>query len=640
MSESSFYVTTPIYYVNGVPHVGHVYTTIACDVLARFQRMLGKDVFFLTGTDEHGIKVQREAEARGITPKQLADENSEVFRALFERFELTHDRFIRTTDADHSEVVTAIYQAMYDAGDIYLDTYAGWYCAGDEAFYDESEIDMDAKLTIDSGKPVEWVEEESYFFRLSKYKEPLLQWYASDPSVVRPESRYNEVVSFVQGDLRDLSISRTTFDWGIPLPTDPERHVLYVWVDALTNYLTGVGGLGQDDEAYQTFWPADVHMIGKDILRFHAVYWPAFLMSAGLPLPKQVFAHGFLISEGRKMGKSFGNGLDPFVLADEYGLDLLRYYMLREVPFGNDGKFVQARVVERNNAELADNYGNLVNRTIKMLGRFRDGVLPAYSAHDDDAQLIATAVETRDAIVEHMRVLAFDRALEDTLRLSTALNLYLQQTQPWKLAKDEAQAERLGQVLYNTIEGIRWVTILLSAFLPEATSRVLNALGATASERTFAGLSEWGSWGGGQTIEAPPVLFTKLELPPQPEPQPEGAQEPEVEGELRIDFEEFLKVEMRVGLVLDAVKVDGSDKLLKLSVDLGEEAPRTVVAGLAQSLAPKDLVGRRFACVTNLKRRKIFGIESQAMMLAADTREGGLQLSSFGEDVAPGTRIS
>ncbi len=642
----TFYVSTPIYYVNGSPHLGHAYTTIAADTLARYHRMLGDEVFFMTGTDEHGLKVQRAAEAQGITPQELADVNSKKFRDLFDRFDITYDRYIRTTEDDHTRVVQEIYRRMLAQGDIYLDKYEGWYAAADEAFYDESEI-ADGK-SIETGATVEWVEEESYFFRLSKYQEPLLEWYRSNPDCIRPDVRYNEVVSFVEGGLQDLSISRTTFDWGIEVPDNPE-HVLYVWVDALTNYITGVGAFS-DDPNWEKFWPCDLHILGKDILRFHCVYWPAFLLSAQLPLPKQLFVHGWWLVEGEKMSKRAGNQLDPHKLLDEYPLDLLRYYMLREMPFGNDGNFAAERLFARNNAELADNFGNLVNRTARMVGSFLDGKLPTASSSDDDAELIAAAQSTWERVQQQMSVREFHRALETILSFSSTLNLYVQNNQPWKLKKDESKRERLEQVLYQTIEGIRWVATLMRPFTPTASDKVLDALHVDDvfgdDARTFASLT-WGGLPAGHAIESPEVLFTKLEAKKE-EKQPEApkkVKKPKQESSdkkkdgAHISFGDFQNVEMRVGKVLEAARVEGSEKLLLLKVDVGEEQPRQVVAGIAMAYAPEDLVGNQYAVVTNLKPAKIFKIRSEAMMLAADTTDGKLSLANFPENIAPGTRI-
>jgi methionyl-tRNA synthetase len=670
---NSFYVTTPIYYVNGAPHIGHAYTTIIGDVIAAYHRQLGEQVFYMTGTDEHGLKVQREAEKMGKKPIELADENSKKFRDLFDAFKIQYDRFIRTTEPDHKRVVLELFRRMVERGDIYLSKYEGWYAAADEAFVDEADTEVidGQRRAKDSKASVEWVAEESYFFRLSKYQEPLLAWYRANPRCIAPEARYNEVVSFVENGLQDLSISRTTFDWGIRLPNDP-KHVMYVWLDALTNYISGVGAFS-DDPHWQTFWPCSVHLIGKDILRFHAVYWPAFLLSGGIEPPRQIFAHGWWLVEGEKMSKRLGNFIDPSDLIKDYDLDVLRYYLLREVPTGQDGNFVRARLAERNNAELADNLGNLVNRTLRMLERYTGGVVPAVEPAPEDQTLIADAVAARDAYHGHMQALELHRALEAALGLSSALNLYVHQNEPWRLAKDEATHPRLHQVLVCAIEGIRWVATMLLPFMPAKMAAILDALGCTdAASRAFDQLGQWGGLKAGITIVPPDVLFQKIEIaaPVAQETAPTQAKAdkkdknnkpkdkavttethntntmtqdvpaaaPAVESN-QIEFDDFMKVELRVGLIKTAERVEKSDKLLRLSVDLGEQEPRTIMAGIAKTYAPEELVGRRVAVVANLKPRKIFGTLSHGMLMAADAANGKVELTSFSDAVAPGTRL-
>ncbi len=633
---STFYVTTPIYYVNGAPHLGHVYTTLIADTLARHYRDRGDEVFFMTGTDEHGLKVQRAAEALNISPQALADENSAKFKAVFDKYELTYDRFIRTTEKEHEATVTEVVRRMKAKGDIYLDTYAGWYSASDEAFYDEEEIeDGHAK---ESGSTVEWVEESSYFFRLSKYASQLLDWYKENESHVKPESRRNEVASFVSGGLRDLSISRTTFDWGIPFPDDPE-HVLYVWVDALTNYLTGVGGF-EDKERFDKFWPADCQLIGKDILRFHAIYWPAFLFSIDIAPPKQVFTHGWWIVEGKKMSKSLGNFIDAGDLADEFPLDLLRYFLIREIPLGSDGNFARLRVVERNNSELADNLGNLVNRSFAMTVKFLDGQIPVIEnpAHEEiDLALIENAKLAYENILRAMDLRQTHKALERVMSFSSEINLYIQQTQPWKLNKEDNK-DRVSRVLYNILEAIRWLAILANPFLPKTVPVILEGLGSPTTE----GLKnlQWGDLKPGK-VNSPPVLFEKFdpkdfEVAVGEAPQPEAA----TTDNNYIEFDQFLSVDIRVGKILSAEKIEGADKLLQLSVDLGEDKNRQIVAGIATSYEAKAIIGKHVAVVSNLKPRKIFKILSEGMLLAADRKDGGLELSFYPEDVLVGTRLS
>lgn len=644
----AFYISTPIYYVNGAPHIGHAYTTIVADAFARFYRQAGEDVFFQTGTDEHGLKIQREAEKQGISPQQLADKYSALFAQLFDRFHISYNRFIRTTEDIHYKVVLEVVKRMQAQGDIFLDRYAGWYAASDEAFYAEDEI-ADGK-SIATGSAVEWVEEESYFFRLSKYQQPLLDYYKKHPDSILPEARRNEVVAFLESGLKDLSISRTTFRWGIPFPDAP-RHVLYVWVDALTNYITGVGAFHNETQ-FQTFWPCNIHLIGKDILRFHAVYWPAFLLSAGFAPPRQIFAHGWWLNEGEKMGKSKGNFLDAFQLAQEYPLDVLRYYLMREVPLGNDGNFVRTRLVERNNSELADNFGNLVNRTLTMATRFLQGSCPRYeeTSVPEDAALRQQTVASRDRVLAAMEHREPHKALEEIMNLSSHLNQYVHHNQPWSLHK-QGQQERLGQVLYHALEGIRWLGVLAHAFLPQATALLLQGLGQhdLAQATSFSSIQHFGGLQQGVIVQAPDVLFQKLEdqsMPTTPSVPVDSKDVPQnppaassTPGVATITYDQFMQVEVRVGLILSADNIKKSDKLLSLQIDVGEEKPRSVVAGIAKSFSPGDLVGQRVAMITNLEPAKIFGQRSEGMLLAAETTDGKLELARYSAAVAPGTRI-
>lgn len=643
---SSFYIATPIYYVNGAPHIGHAYTTIVADAIARFQRQQGRDVFFMTGTDEHGLKIQRSAEAQGITPQEMVDLNSAKFRDLFEQLGLTYDRFIRTSEDAHKFVVTELVKRMKANGDVYLSKYEGWYAAADEAYYDESEI-KDG-VAIASGSPVEWVEEESYFFRLSQFQDRLLEWYRSDVNTIRPEARYNEVVRFVEGGLHDLSISRTTFEWGIPMPDDPE-HILYVWVDALTNYITGVGAF-QDEARFEQFWPCDVHLIGKDILRFHAVYWPAFLMSAEIQPPKQIFAHGWWMNESEKMSKSKNNFIDAFVLAKEYDLDVLRYYMMREIPLGRDGNFAKSRLMERNNSELADNIGNLVNRTFRMVKGFLGGVLPAHSetTHEDDVALRAKGLQAVQNMTEHVEALRIHQALETIMDWSGELNQYIHKMEPWKLNK-EGHAERVAEVLYHGLEGIRFLATMLRPFLPQAAEKIGAALSLEASDWNFSTVQSWGRLPEGREVHKPEILFQKFELEPKAPVEKQAKKKkkqsaPKEEkkaqkGDGYAKFEDFMKIELQVVKILTAERVEGSDKLLKLTIDAGEENPRTVASGIAQSIAPEDIIGWHVAAVTNLKPRKIFGIPSEAMLIAVDLPDGSIELTRYSDTTVPGSKI-
>jgi methionyl-tRNA synthetase len=485
-----YYVTTAITYPNAAPHLGHVYEYIATDAIARFKRLDGFDVRFMTGTDEHGLKMAEAAAAEGIPTAALARRNSDVFQQLQERLNISFDRFIRTTDTDHHAASAAIWHRMADAGDIYLDTYSGWYSVRDERFFVESEtelLDDGTRIATETGAPLTWTEEQTYFFRLSAYADKLLAHYEANPDFIGPEVRRNEVVSFVSGGLRDLSISRTSFDWGIPVPDHPD-HVMYVWVDALTNYLTGVGYPDTDSELFRRYWPADLHMIGKDIIRFHAVYWPAFLMSAGIELPQRVFAHGFLLNRGEKMSKSVGNVIDPVALIDTFGVDQVRYFLLREVPFGQDGSYSDEAIITRINADLANELGNLAQRSLSMVAKNLDGIVPTpgeFSA--DDTELLALADGLLEQVRAHFDSQAMHLALEAIWRMLGAANKYFSAQQPWVLRKSESQDDqtRFGTVLYTTLEAVRIAALLIQPVVPESAAKLLDLLGQPAGARSF-----------------------------------------------------------------------------------------------------------------------------------------------------------
>ena len=487
MTDKSYYVTTPIYYVNDAPHIGHAYTTLACDVLARFKRLDGFDVRFLTGTDEHGQKVEKSAAAAGIDPQAFTDKVSQNFRDLAQHMNFSHDDFIRTTEERHKVSCQEIWNRLIENGEIYLGSYAGWYAVRDEAYYAESElIEKDGKkIAAASGAEVEWVEEPSYFFRLSAWGDRLLAHYEAHPDFVLPKSRLNEVSSFIKGGLEDLSVSRTSFGWGVPVPNDDD-HIMYVWLDALTNYITAVGFPNEQDPLYQQFWPADLHMVGKDILRFHAVYWPAFLMAAGLEPPKRVFAHGWWTNEGQKISKSLGNVIDPISLTETYGLDQVRYFLLREVPFGNDGDFSHRAMVNRMNGELANDLGNLAQRSLSMIAKNCDGVVPDKGdrGNADDEALLAQAYGMLDEVRGHLDVQAFHEALETVWRVVRAANGYVDTQAPWKLKKEDP--ERMAAVLWTLAETVRLLALVLQPYMPGSTARMLDQLAVDAAERDFS----------------------------------------------------------------------------------------------------------------------------------------------------------
>ncbi|MGF1475198.1 MAG: methionine--tRNA ligase [Geminicoccaceae bacterium] len=500
-----YYVTTPIYYVNDSPHIGHAYTTLACDVVARFMRLDGREVMFLTGTDEHGQKVEQAAGAAGVDPQTFTDRVSERFRGLASQMGYSHDDFIRTTEARHKAAVTQLWQELKSRGEIYLGTYAGWYSVRDEAFYAESEL-IDGKAP--SGAPVEWLEEPSYFFRLSAWQERLLEWYDANPSCVAPESRRNEVISFVRGGLQDLSVSRTSFSWGIPVPDDPD-HVIYVWLDALTNYLSATGYPDTSGRSYKTFWPADLHVVGKDILRFHAVYWPAFLMAADLPPPRRVYAHGWWTIEGQKMSKSLGNAIDPIALIERYGLDQLRYFLLREVPFGSDGDFSQRAMVTRMNSDLANDYGNLAQRSLSMIAKNCSAQVPTPGTFSDEDRALLDKAQSLLVSVRHLvGVQALHRALEQVWEVVGDANRYVDAQAPWALKKSDP--ERMATVLYVLAETIRRLAILTQPFVPDASAKLLDLLAVDAKDRSFAALDDGGSLVPGTSLPKPEGVFPRF----------------------------------------------------------------------------------------------------------------------------------
>jgi methionyl-tRNA synthetase len=631
--QDRFYVTTPIYYVNDEPHLGHLYTTVAADTLARYHRSAGRTVHFLTGTDEHGQKIEEAARARGIAPKALADEMVPRFRDAWAEMDVVPSDFIRTTDLRHARVVSAMWERMAEKGDVYKGTYEGQYCVGCEEFYTETQA-PDGRCPTHQ-RALEPMKEESYFFRLSRYTEPLLAYYAAHPELIRPENRYNEIVSFVRGGLHDLSISRKKLRWGIPVPGDAE-HVVYVWLDALVNYVSALGSFDPPSEAFRTFWPADVHIIGKDILRFHAVYWPAFLLSAGLPLPRQLFVHGWWTVEGQKMSKSLGNVVRPAQLREAYGVDPTRYFLLRDFPFGADGDFSRDAVAARYNAELANDLGNLLNRTLTMCSRYLGGTAPVPVVPGPLGDVAAAA------LAEHaraMRELAFSRACEAVLALVRAGNKYIDENAPWALHK-AGETEKLAAVLGAVCEALRLAGLLLAPFMPRKMDELRAQLGVPEGCFRVAG-ARFGGWEGPFRVTDARPLFPRIEVPPREEapkkPAKRSAAEPApLELKPEVSFEDFGKLDLRVALVKSAERVPKSDKLLRLVVDIGEE--RQVVAGIGKRYAPEDLVGRRVIVVANLRPIKLMGVESRGMILAAGG-ETDLEVAGVPESVVPGTRV-
>ena len=654
-----YYVTTPIYYVNDRPHIGHAYSTVAADVVSRYERLRGKPTYFLTGLDEHGLKIERRAKEEDLAPQDFVDQMAAPFRSTWEELGCAHDGFIRTTSAQHRVCVQALWKLMQDRGDIYLDDYEDWYCVGCESFKTDKEL-LEGNLCQIHKNPVERIKERSYFFRLSKYTQPLLDFYEAHPDFVRPEARLNEVKSFVKEGLRDLSISRTSFRWGVPVPGNSE-HVIYVWLDALMNYVSALGGPAAEGEAplYDEFWQSSekiTHIVGKDILRFHAIYWPAFLMSAGIRLPTQIWAHGWLTVNGDKMSKSLGNFLPPGPLVEAFGADVLRYYLMREVGFGQDGDFSHRNLLNRYNGELANGLGNLMNRIVaSILRKNFDGRVPNVdldALEEADRKLIDKAQTTARQAATHLEALAFHRALDTIWELVSAANKYVDSTEPWKLAKQDDKT-RLGQVCYTVLETLRWLSIMLFPVMPQKCEELRDRIGMPPllpTEQVDLWPSAWGGLRPGTHTRVATPLFPKfdesqersilerlgVEAPRVPEKEAPAMTETERGKDDFIEFDDFSKVDLRVALIIEAERVEKSKKLLKLIVDVGEAQPRQIIAGISEHYAPEDLIGRRVVIVANLKPRKLMGLESQGMVLAASD-DDGLSILGVDKDVEPGS---
>ena len=639
--KQKYYITTPIYYPSGNWHLGHCYTTVICDAIARFRRMDGYDVFFLTGTDEHGVKIEKRAAENNTTPQAFVDKLVGDIKRLWEKLNISYDKFIRTTDDYHVRAVQKIFKRLYDQGDIYKAEYEGMYCTPCESFWTESQL-VDGKCP-DCGRPVEKAKEESYFFRLSKYQDRLIELYKNNPSFISPKSRMNEMINnFIKPGLQDLCVSRTSFKWGIPVTFD-DKHVIYVWIDALTNYITALGYGGDDDSLFKKYWPADLHMVGKEIVRFHTIIWPALLMALGLELPKEVYGHGWLLIGGDKMSKSKGNVVDPFILSDRYGVDAVRYFLLREVPFGSDGVYTNEALITRTNADLANDLGNLVSRTTAMITQYFGGKVPAPTkAEEIDGELISMSVAALGKVRENVENLLIPESLSEIFRLIQRANKYIDETMPWALAKDPNQRERLATVLYNLAEVIRASAVLISPFMPDTAQKIYDhlCLGKLPSDfesvKTFGGLPVGGDVVKGEALF--PRRDVKKELA-ELEKLAESADKKEEKKDVEyITIDDFSKVKLAAAKVLTCEKVEGSDKLLKMTLDAGGET-RVVVSGIARHYSPEYMVGKTVVIVKNLKPAKLKGITSEGMILCASDGKDVVFVSPE-KEVAPGSEVS
>ncbi|WP_027108037.1 methionine--tRNA ligase [Lacticigenium naphthae] len=664
-AKETFYITTPIYYPSGKLHIGNAYTTIACDVMARYKRLMGFDVFYLTGTDEHGQKIEQKAQELNVSPQEYVDQMAKDIQKLWKTLDISNDAFIRTTDKQHEEVVAKVFQRLLKQGDIYLGEYEGWYSVPDETFYTETQLedvqrDEEGNVTggksPDSGHPVELIKEESYFFKMSKYADRLVQYYDEHPDFIQPESRKNEMLNnFIRPGLEDMAVSRTTFKWGVTVPDNP-KHVIYVWIDAVLNYITALGYGTDNDDLFKTYWPADVQMVGKEIVRFHTIIWPVVLMALDLPLPKKVFGHGWLLMKDGKMSKSKGNVVYPEMLVERYGLDALRYYLMREVPFGSDGVFTPEDFVARINYDLANDLGNLLNRTIAMMNKYVDGTVPAYQGNVTkfDHELSELAKNTVTEYEEKMEAMQFSSALAAIWAYVSRTNKYIDETQPWVLAKEEEQADQLNSVLYHLAESLRLVATLLQPFTTQAPVEMAKQLGLTNDDLAAWKLAFGSFPEGAQVIKKGTPIFPRLDKEEEVayiKEQMGGNTVEEVwdpeetelvsEKEKQIKYDVFDRMELKVAEVIDCQPVENADKLLNFRLDAGDKGQRQILSGVAEWYPdPAELIGKKVIIVANLKPRKMRGEISQGMILSAEDAEGNLQIIEAPKNMPNGSSVA
>lgn len=638
MTKRTFYISTPIYYPSDNLHIGHAYTTVAADAISRWHRQIGDETWFLTGTDEHGQKIERKARSKGKEPIEFVDEIVGNIKKLWELLKISYNDFIRTTEPRHITRVQEIFRRLYEKGDIYKGEYEGWYCADCEAYYTETQVkEFPGGKCPDHDKPIERLREEAYFFKLSRYADQLLDHIERNPDFIQPASRRNEMIAFIKSGLEDLCVSRTSFKWGIPVSFD-EEHVIYVWIDALSNYATALGW--PDGELYKKFWPCNVHLVGKEIVRFHTIIWPITLLALGEPLPKQVFGHGWLVLESGKMSKTRGNVVDPKVLVEKYGLDAVRYFLLREVPFGADGVYSEEALILRTNVDLANDLGNLLSRATAMIQRFAEGVVPEPSSADDDGELRTLAAQVADEVEGYMERLELSNALTSIWKIVDKANKYIEETSPWALARDEAKKGRLASVLYNLAETLRLTAVLLVPYLVETPEKIWAQLGLSGDVRAleYGQAKKWGGTPAGTRQRRGEPLFPRIEAAAEKEataPVPVAKRTDLGNGLISID--DFAKIDLRVAEVISAEKIEGADKLLKLQVKVGDEV-RQIVSGIAKHYTPESLLGKRIVVVANLKPAKLRGIESAGMLLAASNEER-LTLVTTDAPISTGARV-